>query len=57
MNLERRVEGPGRGAVVVDEPLMYEEGLLTEVESDVLKKPFPRGSVERIVIVRECRGG
>lgn len=57
MNLERRVEGPGRGTVVVDEPLVYEEGLLTAVVSEVLKKLFPRGSVERIVIVRECRGG
>jgi hypothetical protein len=53
MNLERRFEGPGRGTVV-DEPLVYEDGLLTAVAwttvSEVLKKPLPRGSVERIVM-------
>jgi hypothetical protein len=63
MNLESRFEGPGRGTVVagMDEPLVYEVGLLTAVGctrvSEVLWKPFTRGSVERIVIVRGCRVG
>lgn len=52
MNLESRFEGPGRGAVAagMDEPLVYKVGILTTV-SEVLRKPFTRGPVERIVIV------
>lgn len=65
MNLASRFEGPGRGTVIagIDEPLVYEDGLLTAVGwttvSEVLRKPFVRGSVERIVIVRgiEWDGG
>ena len=60
MNLESKFEGAGRGTVVVgiDE---HEVGLLTAVGwttvSEDLKKPFMRGSVERIVMVRGCRVG
>lgn len=59
MNLESKFEGPGRGTIAagMDEPLVYEDGLLTVVGwttiSEVLRKPVTRGSVERIVIVRD----
>lgn len=59
MNLSKRFEGVG-GGTGVDEPLVCEDGFLTAVGwtavSEDLRKPFTRGSVERIVIARECRG-
>ncbi len=66
MNLGSKFEGPGRTVVAwIDEPLVwplvlvYEDGLLTAVGwttgSEVLRNPFTRGSVERIVIVKGCR--